>query len=108
MSARIAPRADSIGIAFSPHLPRFVRRDKRGDKDDPERDEHHDAEPLAPPAGFGASEAGGRLPPSTIFEAALLGNQQAVDPLSPYEMERLMRNEWAPPVYGFHLTDKVI
>jgi len=108
MSARIAPRADSIGIAFSPHLPRFVRRDKRGDKDDPERDEHHDAEPLAPPAGFGASEGDGSLPPAMIFEAALLGNQQAVDPLTPYEMARRMRNEWSPPNYGVKLTDKII
>lgn len=108
MSARIAPRADSIGIAFSPHLPRFLRHDRRKNQNDPDKDHQNDAEPLAPPAGFGASEAGGRLPPSTIFEAALLGNQKAIDPLSPYEMERLMRNEWAPPIYGFHLTDKVI
>jgi len=43
-----------------------------------------------------------------IFEAALLGNQQAIDPLSPYEMARRQRNEWSPPVYGFHLTDKII
>lgn len=43
-----------------------------------------------------------------IFEAALLGNQQAIDPLSPYEMARRQRNEWSPPAYGFQLTDKII
>ena len=108
MSARIAPRADTIGIAFSPHLPRFTRHDRRKEQDDPERDQHHDAEQLAPPAGFGASETDGSLPPEMIFEAALLGNQQAIDPLSPYEMARRLREEWSPPAYGFKLTDKVI
>jgi hypothetical protein len=43
-----------------------------------------------------------------IFEAALLGNQQAIDPLSHYEMARRQRNEWSPPAYGFQLTDKII
>ena len=108
MSARIAPRADSIGIAFSPHLPRFVRQDRRKDQSDSDRDHQSEAEPLLPPAGFGASEAEGSLPAEIIFEAALLGNQQPIYPLGPYEMARRSRNEWSPPNYGVKLTDKTI
>ena len=108
MSARIAPRADTMGIAFSPHLPRFIRRDQRDDKNDSERHRQSDAGPLAPPADIGGQAAEGSLPPEMIFEAALLGKQQAFYPPSPYEMARLQQNEWSPPAYGFHLTDKII
>lgn len=107
MSARIAPRVDTMGIAFSPHLPRFTRRNRHEDQSDPERDRQTEAEAAAPQTVFsGPSE--GSLPPETIFEAALLGNQQAIAPLSPYEMARRQRNEWSPPAYGFQLTDKII
>lgn len=108
MSARIAPRVDTIGIAFSPHLPRFRREGMRQHQDEPDQKHQAHSEPLVPPAGFSASETEGSLPPELIFEAALLGNQQAVDPLTPYEMARRQRNEWSPPTYGFKLTDKTI
>lgn len=107
MSARIAPRVDTMGIAFSPHLPRFLRQDRRRDQNDSKRDQQTESEPATPQTGFvGSAERS--LPPATIFEAALLGNQQAIDPLSPYEMARRQRNEWSPPAYGFQLTDKII
>lgn len=108
MSARIATRADTIGIAFSPHLPRFLRQDKREDQNGSNKGQQQQAEPQAQPAGFGGPAAEGSLPPETIFEAALLGNQQAIDPPSPYEVARRLRNEWSPPTYGFKLTDKTI
>ena len=108
MSARIAPRADTMGIAFSPHLPRFLRQDKREDPNGSDRDQHNQRKPPAAPVGQGILATEGSLPPAMIFEAALLGNQQAVDPLSPYEMARRQRNEWSPPAYGFQLTDKII
>lgn len=107
MSARIAPRADTMGIAFSPHLPRFTRQDRRKGQAGQEKGRQADAEPLAAPAGFG-SAAEGSLPPETIFEAALLGNQQAIDLPNPREVARRLRNEWTPPTYGFKLTDKTI
>lgn len=107
MSARIAPRTDTMGIAFSPHLPRFIRQDRRRDQTSQDQGRQTDAEPPATPAGFG-SAAEGSLPPETIFEAALLGNQQAVDPPNPHEVARRLRNEWTPPTYGFKLTDKTI
>ncbi|MGV3576699.1 MAG: hypothetical protein ACO1O4_16370 [Devosia sp.] len=108
MSARIAPRVDTMGIAFSPHLPKFTRRDQRQDRHDSDRDQHSQREPPATLAGQGTSATDGSLPSAMIFEAALLGNQQAIDPLSPYEMARRQRNEWSPPAYGLHLTDKII
>lgn len=108
MSARIAPRADTMGIAFSPHLPRFLRQDKREDQNGSNKGRQHEAEPQASPAGLGGVAAESSLPPETIFEAALLGNQQAIDPPSPYEVARRLRNEWSPPAYGFQLTDKII
>jgi hypothetical protein len=108
MSARIAPRAETIGIAFSPHLPRFLRSRERKHQEAPTPGtEQNDADPLAPPAGFGAS-ATGNLPSQIIFEAALLGLQQSIDPLTPQEVARRLRNEWSPPVAGFKLTDKTI
>lgn len=106
MSARIAPRADTMGIAFSPHLPRFIRQDRRKDQNGSDESQQNETEPQAPPAGMGAAE--GSLPPATIFEAALLGNQQAVDPLSIREITRRLRNEWSPPDYTIRLTDKTI
>lgn len=108
MSARIAPRVDTIGIAFSPHLPRFRRQDMRHEEPNPDEDHHQNAAPWVPPTGFGANEPEGTLPPALIFEAALLGNQQAIDPLSPYEMARRQRDEWSPPAYGFQMTDKIV
>ncbi|KRA99242.1 hypothetical protein ASD83_01555 [Devosia sp. Root685] len=108
MSARIAPRADTMGIAFSPHLPRFLRQDKREDQNDSDKHRQNEAEPQALPAGRGGVATEASLPPETIFEAALLGNQQALDPPSAYEVARRLRNEWSPPTYGFKLTDKTI
>lgn len=108
MSARIAPRVDTMGIAFSPHLPRFIRKDPRKDQNDFDRDQQAEAEPTVTPAGRGTPATEGSLPAAMIFEAALLGNQQAIDPLSPHEMARRQRNEWSPPAYGFQLTDKII
>lgn len=96
-----------MGIAFSPHLPRFLRQDKREDQSGSNKGRQDKAEPHAPPVGFGGAAEGG-LPPETIFEAALLGNQQAIDPPSLYEVARRLRNEWSPPAYGFQLTDKII
>lgn len=107
MSARIAPRANTMGIAFSPHLPRFLRQDKREDQSGSNKGRKSEAEPQALPVGSGGV-AEGSLPPQTIFEAALLGNQQAIDPPNLYEVARRLRNEWSPPTYGFHLTDKII
>ncbi|KKB79903.1 hypothetical protein VW35_05350 [Devosia soli] len=60
------------------------------------------------PKEFGALETEGSLPPETIFEAALLGLQQSIDPLTPQEVARRLRNEWSPPSSGFQLTDKTI
>lgn len=108
MSARIAPRVDTIGVAFSPYIPRFLRHDRREHQHDPKRDHQTESEPQAPPPSQGTTAAEGSLPPAMIFEAALLGNQQAIDPLSHYEMARRQRNEWSPPAYGFQLTDKII
>jgi len=109
MSARIAPRTDTMGIAFSPHLPRFNRPPGRKDPRSPTGDNiAAETDPLALPAGFGASETEGSLPPETIFEAALLGLQQSIDPLTPQEVARRLRNEWSPPDTGFHLADKTI
>jgi hypothetical protein len=97
-----------MGIAFSPHLPRFMRSRERKDESPPNQGtEQTEADPLAPPAGFGASHAGS-LPPETIFEAALMGLQQTIDPLTPHEVSRRLRNEWSPPVSGFRLADKTI
>ena len=97
-----------MGIAFSPHLPRFLRQDRREDQNDSDRDQQSQRAPPATPAGQGTSATAESLPAAMIFEAALLGNQQAIDPLSPYEMARRQRNEWSPPAYGFQLTDKII
>lgn len=108
MSARIAPRSDKMNVGFSPHLPKFERQVKRKDKKGPAGPEETEADPLAPPAGFGASEARGSLPPETIFEAALLANQQAGRPLSPYEVAQRISRKWSPPASAFPLADKTI
>lgn len=97
-----------MGVAFSPHLPRFIRPERREHKNGSDKDQQEHAEPQAPPAAHGDVAAAGSLPSSTIFEAALLGNQQMIDPPSPYEVARRLRNEWTPPTYGFKLTDKTI
>lgn len=107
MSARIAPRADTMGIAFSPHLPRFVRPGGRKDHKGSDTRQENETEAQAMPVGSGGA-AEGSLPPETIFEAALLGNQQAVDPLSIREISKRLRNEWSPPVQTVRLTDKTI
>ena len=108
MSARNAPRVDTMGVAFSPHLPSFLRQDRRENQNDSDTDQQSPRKQPAMPAGHGTLPSEGSLPSAMIFEAALLGNQQAVDPLSPHEMARRQRNEWSPPAHGFQLTDKII
>jgi|GEM_PF-3079542 len=110
MSARIAPKAGTLGIAFSPHLPKFVRTTKR---DEDELDENLEAEAEAAQAMIAYSRpvltsADKNLPPETIFEAALIADRQAAYPLSPYEVARRMQKEWSPPASTVPLTDKII
>lgn len=108
MSARIAPKADTIGIAFSPQLPRFNRPYGRKDKDDSQKERPPTDDP--PPANGGVSviETDGSLPAKTIFEAGLLGNEQAMAPPTAYEYIQRLNREWSSPLSTFPLTDKTI
>ncbi|MBN9332424.1 hypothetical protein, partial [Devosia sp.] len=73
MSARIAPRVDTIGVAFSPHLPRFTRQERRKNQNGSDKSQQNETEPQAAVSAGLGGVADGSLPPETIFEAALLG-----------------------------------
>lgn len=108
MSARIAPKTDTIGIAFSPHLPRFSRQHGRKQKDGSEKNSPSHDEPQPLNAGASTPETTGALPPETIFEAGLLGNEQALAPPTAYEYIQRLNREWSSPLSTFPLTDKTI
>lgn len=108
MSARIAPKSDTIGIAFSPHLPRFTRPAGRKTFDDTQEDLPAEAAPRPFGESLPAVEPDDSLPSATIFEAGLLGNEQALAPPSAYEYIQRLNREWSPPASTFPLTDKTI
>lgn len=106
MSARIAPRTDTMGIGFSPHLPRFTRQHDRKTRQD-NTDETAAAE-THPHAG-GLVEIDGTMAPETLFEISLITNQAGLRHFSPHEAaRRLQEEDWTPAPGSFHLTDKVI
>ena len=108
MSARIAPKSDTIGIAFSPHLPRFFRPHGRKEKDGSHQDSPSPDETQQPSPGSSTNPLDGSLPSETIFEAGLLGNEQALAPPTAYEYIQRLNREWSPPLSTFPLTDKTI
>lgn len=111
MSARIAPRTAPAGIAFSPHLPKFVRKEKRDEEDHLDEKLEAEAEAVQATLAYAGPQPAAvdkNLPPETIFEAALIADRQAAYPLSPYEVARRMQKQWSPPASTVPLTDKII
>lgn len=106
MSARIAPRTDTMGIGFSPHLPRFTRQHNR-------KTQRVLADEPAPPGthhyAVGLVEIDGKMAPATLFEISLISNQAGSSQFSPHEAaRRLQEDDWSPSPGSFHMTDKVI
>ncbi|KQT44825.1 hypothetical protein ASG47_15445 [Devosia sp. Leaf420] len=108
MSARIAPKTDTIGIAFSPHLPRFTRPKGRKNQNDPQTDRPTDDEPENANGGSTVTQLDESLPAETIFEAGLLGNEQALAPPTAYEYIQRLKREWSSPLSTLPVTDKII
>lgn len=102
MSARIAPRIDTISIGFSPQHPKYERQYRRSDKPADDKPPTQSTT-----ADLVASETQDReaLPPETLFEAALLSDNR---PLTPYEIAQRLSREWVSPDSSFPLTDKTI
>ncbi|SFV30736.1 hypothetical protein SAMN05216456_1113 [Devosia crocina] len=107
MSARIAPRAETMGIGFSPHLPRFARNNDRKPPtpDESQTQARPDAPDHAVPSAF---EHDSILPAQTLFETSLLANRSSTGHFSPEDAFLRLRQDWSPPLSSFPLTDKTI
>ncbi|MCW5721179.1 MAG: hypothetical protein KIS86_08560 [Devosia sp.] len=103
MSARIAPRIDTIRIGFSPQHPKkHPRQHRRPGKPPDDKPPPH---PTAADLVVNETQVAEALPPETLFEAALLNNNR---PLTPYEIAQRLSRQWVSPSSSFPLTDKTI